>query len=71
MLRSRGGVFVSLTNFRLYRLDGAGKITTAEWLSADDEDHALQLAREMKLPTAVEIWDRNRLVGRVDPVKGA
>ena len=56
-----------MANFRLYRLDGAGKIATAEWLEADDGDHALQLAREMNADTTVEVWNRNKLIGRVAP----
>jgi len=56
-----------LANFRLYRLDGAGKIGSAEWLEADDESHALELARELNSETTVEIWNRNKLVGRVQP----
>ena len=56
-----------MANFRLYRLDGAGKIASAEWLAADDDDHALQVARSMNESTTVEIWNRNRFVGRVQP----
>ncbi len=64
--KSLGGK-ASLANFRLYRLDGAGKIGSAEWLEAEDENHALQLARELNAATAVEVWNRNKLVGRVQP----
>jgi hypothetical protein len=56
-----------LPNFRLYRLDGAGKISTAEWLSADDDAHAERLARELQATTTLEIWNRNRLVARILP----
>ena len=56
-----------MANFRLYRLDGAGKIGTAEWLEAEDENHALELARALNASTAVEIWNRNKLIGRVPP----
>ena len=56
-----------MANFRLYRLDGAGKIGTAEWLEADDEDHALELVRELNAETTIEIWNRNKLIGRVSP----
>ena len=58
-----------MADFRLYRLDGSGKIATAEWLAADDEGHALQLARDLKAPTTVEVWNRNRLVGRIQPAR--
>jgi hypothetical protein len=56
-----------LANFRLYRLDGAGKIASADWLEADDEAHAQQLARELNAENTVEIWNRNRLVARIPP----
>ena len=67
MLRKPLGGFASLTNYRLYRLDGAGKIASAEWLEAADGDHALQLARELKATTTVEVWNRNKFVGRISP----
>jgi len=56
-----------LRNYRLYRLDGAGKIASAEWLSAEDDAAATSLARAGKPQTTVEIWDRNRLVIRIEP----
>ena len=59
--------YASLANFRLYRLDGAGKIASADWLEADDEAHAQQLARELNAENTVEIWNRNRLVARIPP----
>jgi hypothetical protein len=59
-----------LANFRLYRLDGAGKISSAEWLAADDDGHALELARDLKASTTLEIWNRNKLIGRVPPGGG-
>jgi hypothetical protein len=57
----------ALGNFRLYRLDGAGKIASAEWLDADDEAQALDLARGLNATTTVEVWNRNKLIGRVEP----
>jgi hypothetical protein len=55
-----------LANYRLYRLDGAGKITTAEWVEADGDDDALEKARVRCKIGAFEVWERNRLVGRTD-----
>lgn len=54
-------------SFRLYRLDGAGKIASAEWLEANDDAHAQDLARELNAETTLEIWDRKRLVARIEP----
>ena len=50
--------------YRLYRLDRAGKIEAAEWIAADDDAQAIQLARETG--GACELWDRGRLVGRFE-----
>jgi len=59
-----------LRDYRLYRLDGAGKIVSAEWLSAADDEDAARQARDGELRSTVEIWDRNRLVVRIDPNQG-
>jgi hypothetical protein len=53
-----------LPNYRLYRLDGAGKISAAEWLEAADDDQALRQARTRCTTGTFELWDRYRLVGR-------
>jgi len=55
-----------LASFRLYRLDGAGRIVSAEWLEADGDDHAQQLARDLNAETTVEIWDRKRMIARIE-----
>ena len=66
MLRKAlGGVCVH--HYRLYWLDGAGKIATAEWLQADDDACATRQVQERAAPGVCEIWERNRLVGRVEP----
>ena len=54
-------------NYRLYRLDGAGKIVGAEWFSAEDDDEAAVQARDGEVRSTMEIWDRNRFVIRIDP----
>lgn len=56
-----------MPSYRLYRLDGAGKIVSAEWVEAADDDAAAQEARERDLPVTCEIWERNRLVVRIKP----
>ena len=60
-----------LNNYRLYRLDGAGKIVGAEWLTAADDDDAARQAREDQGQSTLEVWDRNRLVIRIEPNRGA
>ena len=66
----RGGCRV-LASYRLYRLDGAGKIATAEWIEAADDDQAAKRARALDLNCTCEVWDRQRLVARITPGKKA
>jgi len=56
-----------LPTYRLYRLDGAGKITSADWIEADSDEDAIREARERDGSGHVELWERNRLVGNVPP----
>lgn len=52
--------------YRHYRLDGAGRISKAEWIEASDDADAVRQIQEKKLPVASEIWDRNRRVAKVE-----
>ena len=56
-----------VTHYRLYWLDGAGKIVTAEWLEAEDDHRAALEAKAQAKGGACEIWERKRLVGLVPP----
>jgi hypothetical protein len=57
-------------SYRLYRLDGAGKISSAEWLEATDDEDAASKARMRSLDGTCEVWERNRLIARIEPGKG-
>jgi hypothetical protein len=50
--------------YRFYGLDGAGKITTADWIPADDDEAAVAQARERSEGARFELWERSRLVCR-------
>lgn len=63
----RGPGAFHLPSYRLYRLDGAGNIYTADWLAAGDDEDAVRQARELNLPYPSELWDRHRMVARIDP----
>lgn len=52
--------------YRLYRLDGAGKIATADWIHAEGDEEARQEAIKRLDGGQYELWDRNRLVARLD-----
>ncbi|HEU5481754.1 MAG TPA: hypothetical protein VFU80_01510 [Sphingomicrobium sp.] len=58
-----------MAKYRRYRFDGAGGINGAEWFDASSDDDAVRHVRTLKLPFDSEIWDRNRLVARVDAAR--
>jgi len=51
--------------YRLYCLDGVGKVATAEWIEADDDQDAIELAHGMMDGMACELWSGKRLVARL------
>jgi hypothetical protein len=53
-----------LPTYRLYRLDGTGRISTAEWIEAVDDEGACSKARESTSAGGYELWERYRLVER-------
>jgi hypothetical protein len=58
-----------MPEYRLYRLDGSGKIEGAPiQVDAKNDDEALILARAKKLPAQGELWQGNRLVAKVSAV---
>jgi hypothetical protein len=54
-----------MATYRLYCMDGLGKIGRVEPLEAKNDDEAVHLAYTMKLPVTCEIWDRDRLVAQI------
>lgn len=54
-----------MSDYRLYRLDGAGKFTSAEWIDAASDDDAVRLARDLQRPVPCELWQRTRLVAAI------
>jgi hypothetical protein len=55
-----------VTAYRLYCLDGANKVASAEWIEADDDDAAIEVARETHDGYVAEVWQGRRFVARVD-----
>ena len=51
--------------YRLYIMDGVGKIGSVRSLEAEIDDRAVSLACAIKLPVNSEIWDRDRLVAEI------
>jgi hypothetical protein len=52
--------------YRVYCLDGAGKVWAAEWIEADSDRAALDAARRFTDAVRCEVWLGERLVGKVE-----
>lgn len=52
--------------YRLYCLDGVGKVTSAEWIDADDDETAIEAAKNMMDGHPCELWAQSRLVIRLE-----
>jgi hypothetical protein len=59
-----------MPEYRLYCLDGANRITRAEQIVATNDEQAIAAARSMTPPVKCELWQRDRLVARIDPFAG-
>jgi hypothetical protein len=59
------GGLSALPSYRLYRLDGARKIITADWIEAESDQHALEEAKNRAVEGPHELWERGRLVARL------
>ena len=55
---------ICMPAYRLYRLDGSGKIDSAEWIEAEAEEAAIGEARARFPDGGFEVWHRERLVRR-------
>jgi hypothetical protein len=54
-----------MPTYRLYCLDGAGKMANAEWIDAASDEDAFTKARGKKLSFPCELWEQSRFVGVV------
>lgn len=52
--------------YRVYCFDGSGRIVQADWIEASDDDAAIGTARDLMNCPRIEIWDRQRLVARIE-----
>jgi hypothetical protein len=51
--------------YRLYCLDGVGKVASAEWIEAVDDQAAVEIADRLRRGQPCELWQSNRLVARL------
>ena len=56
-----------MRDYRLYCLDGGGRIGFAQWIRANNDEDAVDEARRMT-PDALqcEVWHRTRLVAKLN-----
>ena len=64
--RSRGAA--NMPDYRLYCLDGVGKITSGEWIEATGDAEAIMIVRTKKLSLRCELWHENRLVATFERI---
>lgn len=58
---------LSMTDYRIYCLDGGGGIGFAQWFEAEDDEEAVSQARRLR-PDAqrCEVWQQGRLIATLD-----
>ncbi len=54
-----------MSAYRVYCIDGAGKVWTARWIEAEDDASALAAAQVFDNCVRCEVWQADRFVGRV------
>lgn len=57
-----------MSTYRLYCLDGAGKVASAEWIEANDDEAASRIADELRDGRLCELWQNHRFVARLGVV---
>jgi hypothetical protein len=57
-----------VAKYIIYCFNEAGRIWRSEWIDAAGDEDALARARALKLPHGCEVWERDRRVGKVDPL---
>lgn len=55
-----------MSGYRLYCLDGVNKVASADWIEADDDEAAIEVAKNMMDGYECELWQGRRLVVRLD-----
>jgi hypothetical protein len=56
----------AVAEYRLYCLDGVNKVSSAEWIEADDDEAAIEAAKDTHDGHECELWQGKRLVARLD-----
>ena len=54
-----------MAGYRLYGLDGVDKVASGEWIEAEDDETAIEVAKTMMDGHDCELWQGRRLVMRI------
>jgi hypothetical protein len=54
-----------VAGYRLYGLDGVDKVASGEWFEADDDQAAIEVAKQMMDGHDCELWQGRRRVARI------
>ena len=54
-----------MASYRLYCLDGVKKVASAEWIEADGDEAAIEVAKDMMDGRDCELWQGSRLIARI------
>ena len=57
--------FWTVADYRLYGLDGVGKVASAEWIQADDDQAAIAAVEQTMDGHDCELWQGPRLIARL------
>jgi hypothetical protein len=58
-----------MTEYRLSCLNEAGKFAKSYDIEAAPDEEAIKEARQLKLPVVCELWERSRMVAKLEPHK--
>ena len=56
----------SVAGYRLYCLDGVNKVASGDWIEADDDQAAVEVAKTLMDGYECELWQGRRLVARLE-----
>ena len=54
-----------MTEYRLYGLDGVNKVASGEWFEAEDDQNAIEVAKQIMDGKDCELWQGSRFVARI------
>jgi hypothetical protein len=56
----------AVAGYRVYCLDGVNKVASGDWIEADDDEAAIEIATERHEGYDCEVWLGRRLVARLN-----